>query len=95
MFGQVCKNCHETGLAGAPKFGDKAQWAHVIAEGEKVVSRIVLVGTQEGPFRIMRQQPVRIPCVDSVRVHEHKAVELWGTLLRPDVLQTNRYRITC
>jgi len=31
VFGQVCKNCHETGLAGAPKVGDKAAWGKVIA----------------------------------------------------------------
>ena len=29
VFGQVCKTCHETGLAGAPKVGDKAAWAKV------------------------------------------------------------------
>ena len=24
VYGQVCKTCHEAGIAGAPKFGDKA-----------------------------------------------------------------------
>ncbi len=36
VYGQVCKTCHETGLAGAPKFGDKAAWAKVLAEGDKL-----------------------------------------------------------
>ena len=35
VYGQVCKTCHEAGLAGAPKFGDKAAWAKVVAEGDK------------------------------------------------------------
>ena len=26
--------CHEGGLAGAPKFGDKAAWAKVVAQGQ-------------------------------------------------------------
>jgi len=33
VYGQVCKTCHENGLAGAPKFGDRAAWAKVIAQG--------------------------------------------------------------
>jgi cytochrome c5 len=36
VYGTVCKTCHETGLAGAPKFGDKAAWAKVVAAGDKV-----------------------------------------------------------
>ena len=27
IYAQFCKMCHEAGLAGAPKFGDKAAWA--------------------------------------------------------------------
>ncbi len=33
LFGQVCTACHGMGIAGAPKFGDKAAWAPRIAEG--------------------------------------------------------------
>ena len=33
VFNQVCKTCHETGLAGAPKVGDKAAWGKIIAQG--------------------------------------------------------------
>ena len=33
VYNQVCKTCHEGGLAGAPKMGDKAAWAKVIAQG--------------------------------------------------------------
>jgi len=34
VFNQVCKTCHETGVAGAPKVGDKAAWGKVIAQGQ-------------------------------------------------------------
>ena len=35
VYAQVCKTCHEGGIAGAHKFGDKAAWAKVIAQGEQ------------------------------------------------------------
>jgi cytochrome c5 len=46
VFAQVCKTCHETGLAGAPKVGDKAAWAPRIAEGEKTLVQHALAGYQ-------------------------------------------------
>ena len=33
VYNQVCKTCHEGGLAGAPKVGDNAAWAKIIAQG--------------------------------------------------------------
>ena len=44
VFAQVCKTCHETGLAGAPKAGDKAAWGPRIAHGEKVLLQHALAG---------------------------------------------------
>jgi cytochrome c5 len=33
LFNSVCIACHGAGVAGAPKFGDKAAWAPRIAQG--------------------------------------------------------------
>jgi cytochrome c5 len=33
LYAQVCTVCHAAGVAGAPKFGDKAAWAPRIAQG--------------------------------------------------------------
>lgn len=33
VFKAVCSNCHGSGLAGAPKFGDKGAWGPRIAKG--------------------------------------------------------------
>jgi cytochrome c5 len=33
LFDQTCSACHGAGVAGAPKAGDKAAWAHHIAKG--------------------------------------------------------------
>lgn len=32
-FDKACQACHKTGVAGAPKVGDKAAWADRIAQG--------------------------------------------------------------
>ena len=46
VYGQVCKTCHDAGLAGAPKSGDKAQWTARIAEGEKTLVQHAVAGFQ-------------------------------------------------
>ena len=51
VFGEVCKNCHEAGLAGAPKFGDKTAWAHVLAEGEQLAVDHAIHGIRAMPAK--------------------------------------------
>lgn len=33
IFDNLCTSCHTAGVAGAPKFGDKAAWAPRVAQG--------------------------------------------------------------
>lgn len=33
LYDKTCVTCHSSGIAGAPKFGDKASWAPFIAQG--------------------------------------------------------------
>jgi len=51
VYGQVCKTCHEAGLAGAPKIGDKAAWATVVAQGEKLSFEHAINGIRAMPAR--------------------------------------------
>jgi cytochrome c5 len=51
VYGQVCKTCHEAGLAGAPKVGDKATWGKVIAQGEKTAFDHAINGFKAMPPR--------------------------------------------
>ncbi|MHB1949906.1 MAG: c-type cytochrome [Acidiferrobacteraceae bacterium] len=37
VFEGTCFACHATGVAGAPKLGDKRAWAHHLAKGDKVL----------------------------------------------------------
>jgi cytochrome c5 len=46
VYGQVCKTCHDAGIAGAPKFGDKALWSTRIAQGESTVFQHAIAGFQ-------------------------------------------------
>jgi len=46
VYGQVCKTCHEAGLAGAPKMGDKGAWGPRIAQGQSTVTQHAVAGFQ-------------------------------------------------
>ena len=47
VFQAVCKTCHEPGIAGAPKVGDKAAWAAPIKKGYETLVQHALNGLQE------------------------------------------------
>ena len=51
VYATVCKTCHEAGLAGAPKFGDKAAWAKVVAQGDKLSFEHAISGFKAMPAR--------------------------------------------
>lgn len=44
IYDTKCFTCHATGVAGAPKFGDKAAWAPRIAAGDAAMMEIVMKG---------------------------------------------------
>ncbi len=44
FYKTICLVCHAAGVAGAPKFGDKAAWAPYIATGEDAMLKIVISG---------------------------------------------------
>jgi cytochrome c5 len=44
LYEAVCKTCHEAGLAGAPKMGDKALWAPRIKQGKATLYEHALKG---------------------------------------------------
>jgi cytochrome c5 len=46
LFNATCTACHGAGIAGAPKFGDKAAWAPRIAQGKDVLYKHALAGFQ-------------------------------------------------
>jgi cytochrome c5 len=48
VYQTVCKTCHEAGLVGAPKIGDKAAWAPRIKKGIDKMYASAINGTDKG-----------------------------------------------
>jgi cytochrome c5 len=46
LYSTACVACHGAGIAGAPKFGDKAAWAPRIAQGAPVLYEHAIKGFQ-------------------------------------------------
>jgi cytochrome c5 len=46
VYNQACVACHGAGVAGAPKFGDKAAWAPRLAQGADTLHKHALQGFQ-------------------------------------------------
>ena len=51
IYNQACVACHVAGVAGAPKLGDKAQWAPRIATGMDAMIASVINGKGAMPAR--------------------------------------------
>jgi len=50
-YKQVCAACHTSGVLNAPKLGDKAKWAPLIAEGQVVLTAHGYVGVRGMPAK--------------------------------------------
>jgi len=51
VYETTCKVCHGTGVAGAPKLGDKAAWAPRVAAGEDTMVKLAISGIRAMPPR--------------------------------------------
>lgn len=51
IYNTICKACHETGVAGAPKTGDKAAWAPRLATGAAALLKSATAGKGAMPAR--------------------------------------------
>jgi cytochrome c5 len=44
VYQNTCSSCHETGVSGAPKIGDKTAWDSLIAKGKDQLVQSVING---------------------------------------------------
>src|SRR5262245_1547856 len=51
VYRAVCTACHATGIAKAPKLGDRRDWAPRIREGQKALVQVALKGEGAMPPR--------------------------------------------
>jgi len=66
-YEQTCKMCHETGLADAPKLGDKAAWKPRIDQGMETLMKHALQG--------LKAMPPKGGCISCSDEEIQKAVE--------------------
>ena len=59
VYQKACKNCHATGVANAPKFGDSQAWAPRIAKG-----RDALFGSVKNGLNVMPPMGGCMACSD-------------------------------
>ena len=50
-YTQACQMCHASGIAGSPKFGDKAAWKKRIAQGKSTLYTHALKGFKGMPAK--------------------------------------------
>jgi cytochrome c5 len=51
VYNDVCMACHKSGVAHAPKFGNKADWAPLIEEGQAILTAHAWVGVRAMPAK--------------------------------------------
>ncbi len=51
IYKSVCTACHQTGVANAPKFGDKAAWADRLKQGQDTMVKAAITGIRAMPPR--------------------------------------------
>jgi len=51
VYAQTCAACHASGVAGAPKFGVKADWAARLAAGRETLLTVALKGKGAMPAK--------------------------------------------
>ena len=51
IYGATCSMCHAAGVGGAPKPGDKADWAPRIAQGYETLVKHAIEGIRNMPAR--------------------------------------------
>lgn len=49
VYEKSCAACHASGVMGAPKVGDKAAWAELIAEGKDDLAKNAIKGIGQMP----------------------------------------------
>lgn len=64
VYKAMCAACHETGVALAPKLGDRAAWTPLIAEGQHVLTGHAWVGVRAMP---PRGGSAKLPLADFAR----------------------------
>ena len=89
VYNEVCFACHKTGVADAPRFGNKADWAPLIEEGQGILTGACL-GRRPGHARQGRQAGTQV--VRVARAVAYMAGEAGGNWKDPDADMMHKIR---
>ena len=56
IYDRVCYKCHRSGIDGAPKAGNKEEWAPRVAKGKEELLKSVIEGKGEMPPRAKKPE---------------------------------------
>jgi len=59
IYGKSCKGCHEKGLMGSPKTGDKDKWAPLIKGGQDALDASVAKGKGKMPAQKLSAEEIK------------------------------------
>jgi cytochrome c5 len=51
VYNRVCKMCHNSGMMGAPKLGDKEAWSPRVEQGASKLTEHAITGIRKMPAR--------------------------------------------
>ncbi len=54
LYKASCAACHDAGVSGSPKLGDKAAWAPRIAKGVPALTKTAIEGSKVNPVMMAR-----------------------------------------
>ena len=87
VYKETCFACHATGVAGAPKYGDRKVWAPLIEEGQPVLTSHAWVGVRGMPAQGGRKD---LSLEEFARAVAYMARAAGGDWKDPDAKMLNR-----
>lgn len=89
VYNEVCMACHDTGVAHAPKFGNKADWAPLIEEGQGILTAHAWVGVRAMPAKGGKPE---LRLAEFARAVAYMASESGGNWNDPDADMMHKIR---
>lgn len=77
IYESACKACHESGVANAPRVGDKARWAPLIREGLAELTKDAIKGKGQMPPKGGRPELTRVEISSAIAYMANKSGARW------------------
>lgn len=89
IYNEVCFACHDTGVAQAPRFKNKTDWAPLLAEGQDILTAHAWVGVRAMPAKGGKPE---LKLVEFSRAVAYMASQSGGDWKDPDARMMHKIR---